>query len=370
MDLHSRLLPIIDDIYACSIDFNLWEGTLKNIGDLVGVNHRNLVIERLHNRDLSHATTTAFSKEELDKYNKEYIQFDNITSRLSQIPRGKVLDSTTIFTQRQLEALPIYEAFYKRAKMDKYLAVKLYEDNDSLAHFSLARDFNSKDFNTQDAQVIQKLVPHIQRSLIISNELMQKDTIINGYESGFSELSTASVLIDDRGQIIEHTENARPFLAKRTDIQYTYPLTLPTANATKALHTEIRVALSKTNLNEHRFIPFTIGNVNFKAAAFPWRPSYNHEHSLSHNVACVVLFLKDKPLKQSSIQTALGISKGEGRIAEQIGLGYTVKEISERLFTTESNVRFHIKNILRKTGCKNQTQLVLLIHNHLSLTIF
>jgi len=53
-----------------------------------------------------------------------------------------------------------------------------------------------------------------------------------------------------------------------------------------------------------------------------------------------------------------GFTDKEKQVLQFILTGVQIKDIAEKLFVTERTVKFHITNILKKTGCKNQRELI------------
>lgn len=328
------------------------------------------MIERFNERHLSFATTTAFTDDELLEYNQKYIQIDTLSDSLNLAQCGVIIDTAKVISNEQMQSLEIHQKFYSRAGMDKFLGVKLYHDDECYGYFSLARDFNSTNFDSHSVANLQLLIPHIQRSVLIGKELMKKETIIAGYESALEQLATTNILLNKSGQVITHTVSAAPFLTQRTNIQCTYPIRLPTANDTKALHMEIRKALLSRYESNPTFIPFMLDTQEYKAVVFPWKPAYNRDTQFIDDVACIVMILPSRSPTGSIIQTTFNLTNAETKVADQLIEGKVAKEVASTLFTSEANVRFHIKNILRKAECKNQNQLLALIHKKLCLHAF
>ena len=68
--------------------------------------------------------------------------------------------------------------------------------------------------------------------------------------------------------------------------------------------------------------------------------------------------LQKKPLIEEDIPQKYGLSKRETQVYELVAEGKTVAEMAQLLYLTESTVKQHITNILRKTGMKNRSQLL------------
>lgn len=52
------------------------------------------------------------------------------------------------------------------------------------------------------------------------------------------------------------------------------------------------------------------------------------------------------------------LSLRETEVLNLIIDGASNGEISEKLFISENTVKFHVRNILKKTGCSNRTELL------------
>lgn len=52
------------------------------------------------------------------------------------------------------------------------------------------------------------------------------------------------------------------------------------------------------------------------------------------------------------------LSSRETEVLSLITEGASNSEISAKLFITENTVKFHVRNILKKTGCSNRTELL------------
>ena len=59
-----------------------------------------------------------------------------------------------------------------------------------------------------------------------------------------------------------------------------------------------------------------------------------------------------------------GLSPREKEVFSLIKEGRSNSEIASDLYISENTVKFHIKNILKKTACVNRTELIILFKNH------
>ena len=71
--------------------------------------------------------------------------------------------------------------------------------------------------------------------------------------------------------------------------------------------------------------------------------------------------LQKRPVSAEDIAKKYGLSKRETQVFELAAESRTVPEMAQQLYLTESTVKQHITNILRKTGMKNRSQLLSMI---------
>ncbi len=55
---------------------------------------------------------------------------------------------------------------------------------------------------------------------------------------------------------------------------------------------------------------------------------------------------------------ALELSKREYEVLVEISMGYSNKEIADKLFVTESTIKTHVSNLLAKLNAKRRTQAI------------
>jgi len=77
------------------------------------------------------------------------------------------------------------------------------------------------------------------------------------------------------------------------------------------------------------------------------------------------------PLPTAEVTTSLpapdycaryGLTQRESEVLDCILSGQSISEISEALFISQRTVKFHITNLLRKTGATSQKELLLLLY--------
>ena len=70
--------------------------------------------------------------------------------------------------------------------------------------------------------------------------------------------------------------------------------------------------------------------------------------------------LRDRSL---AFAETYGLSSRETQMLEMIVEGSSNKDIAAKLFISENTVKFHIRNLLKKTGCSNRSGLISLFNS-------
>ncbi len=84
-----------------------------------------------------------------------------------------------------------------------------------------------------------------------------------------------------------------------------------------------------------------------------------HEEDVSKPHDTEVLFQR--------FEEQYALTKRESEVLRQIITGLSTSEISAALYISESTVKFHVKNILKKTGCANRTEITSLFRQTMLL---
>ncbi|MBE6040048.1 MAG: helix-turn-helix transcriptional regulator [Clostridiales bacterium] len=75
---------------------------------------------------------------------------------------------------------------------------------------------------------------------------------------------------------------------------------------------------------------------------------------------------KETPDYVISFAAAYGLSQRETGLLRLILDGRTNKEIADELYISDNTVKFHVRNLLHKTGCSNRKELLSLFNSYCS----
>ncbi len=70
-----------------------------------------------------------------------------------------------------------------------------------------------------------------------------------------------------------------------------------------------------------------------------------------------------RPVPAQKLTVVFGFSQKESQVAALLAEGLPIKMVAERQFISENTVKFHLKNIFKKTGCSSQLSLINLLNS-------
>ncbi len=116
---------------------------------------------------------------------------------------------------------------------------------------------------------------------------------------------------------------------------------------------EMSGILVGTATSNHPTIRLCITFAFFAAALILWFLMY--DRLFSHKS---VAFAESVPKNDTDASSQTELSPRESEVLDMLLQGLTLKEIAGNLYISENTVKFHVKNIYRKTDCNNRKELL------------
>ncbi|MEX3070742.1 helix-turn-helix transcriptional regulator [Vibrio alginolyticus] len=355
-----QLSKLIDNIYDAALNSESWATVSLEIQKYIGGHTVNFAIEDTSAHHFRYLFSNGVTASDVDYYQANVIQRDELTDIFENNPLGQALLTQNIWTLEQLERVWAYNEYYKGIGQTYFNAGKFYQADNIRAFIAVARSrFDSK-FNASEQQKLQLILPHLARALFISKTLLSQDTTIEALGDTFERLSAAVIMLDIRGKVIFSNKKAIPFLVKMKNACSHYNIQLPNDAANLQLSTQINKMLNGSVYQEGTCLPFLFNGVRHIAYCFPWCSSFNHKEWFGDASRCIVFIVSSSSFTVAGryLMALFKLSNAEVNIAEGLIRGQSTRELSQNLFVSEATVRFHVKNILRKTETNSQVAAV------------
>ncbi|GAA3539008.1 helix-turn-helix transcriptional regulator [Zobellella aerophila] len=354
------LLTLIDAIYAAAADPALWPSVASKIQRAIGGHSVNLVLEDLADARINCVYSNGVSAAEVERYQNDIMDKDELVGLLSIMPEGKAFTSQDFFDVKTLHSLYCYENFYEDLGYTHFNAGLFYRNHERRCWISVARSEADALYTADDRLLMQALLPHLKRAFLINVQLLEAQLTSTVALDSLEHIAAATALLTRQGLVVLHNHRAEPYLHQAGLFTKHPSLRLPDAAASRRLHKLIdALGQDKTRI-QNGVVPFAEKGVRKTALCFPWCSTREQFDWLGNTACCIVFILSPTASipPAALLQQVFGVSNAEVKVLQQLMGGLPVIDIAKTLFISEATVRFHIHNLLRKTQCQNQTELL------------
>ena len=378
MGQRERVELALTALREAQLDASLWPSASALIDDACGLVGNHLVIVSGDRPDnfrklFSKLYHRGESNEDLELlYMTEYQAIDERLPRLHQLPHGKLVPVTELYSEQELRHSPTYNDYFVSNGAGNSLNVRM----DGLRGLNVVMVLVSMDYRAdwtnQQFQTIQVLLPHIQHFANVRQAL--SDTGTSAVRTAADALGAKRIgilLLDRRGWIVEANDHARRLLrdgvgladvggqadnrliARHVDDNRTLSNLLSSALATSAVDAQGGFM----SVRRPSASPLTL-------YVSPFGSSDNPNIGSLNEIAAMVLIVdpQDKPeVDANRLEIALGLTYAQARIAASLASGATVQSIAASTNRSEATVRWHLKQMMQRLGISSQTDLVRLV---------
>lgn len=219
-----------------------------------------------------------------------------------------------------------------------------------------------------DVRLISFLMPHLQRAVAIHRTVAVSQTLGRNCMSVFECLDTGVVLLDSRGRVVWNNAAAQTILDEQDGLVIRQSrIGCLASRAHHQLQQEISACYSWSAATVGRSfvaVPRKHGRRDYSVTVMPMDEASGH--ATIDQPAGVVLFVRDPEcmgaVSRQLLEAQFGLTPAQARVAELVASGYSPREASQMLSTSESTIRSHLKAIYAKTDTRGSPELVRLIH--------
>lgn len=369
---------VVDQIAA-----SLYEGILEPIQWSAGMQEvqAKLSCAAFHHLDISSVDRSARSiavslqgseppSEKLTEFERHYAPQDIRFPAMWAIQEGGAWWDHEHFSASVFHRAPIYSEFLASLGMRHTVCIPLRDGPTSRDFVGFMRHLDQKPFDTDEQALVRQLLPHMVRANKLRHRSVQVaaraalgtallDTLplalaVVDAERRLHYLNTAAqlALAGSGALTVRHGH----LCAREPDVQNRLERYVAAACGHKGPPTA--EALRTSSADPHA------GAVAMTVQILPLQGSHPlaHEHRARPH-ALLVWNHWDAPQRTAHIALALGLTETEARLALSLAQGQSLKDFAAVQGCSWHTARTHAKNLLAKTGCHRQAELVQLVHS-------
>lgn len=368
---HEQILALIDDIYSAASDPLQWVPMAEKIQTFIGGHSVNFGLENTQNPSFSHFYTNGATQEDIDYYENNLIGKDNINQLFDTVNINTAFLTQSFFDEKKLHQCYSYQSFYESLGFSYFNACLFYRDEEKRGWLSVVRNLNDPLFTPQDLNLLQSLTPHLRRVFLINMHLFENKLVNRLCLESLEHLTAGVILLSTNGRLVHSNSKAQKYLRDMTNMKQSFRVILPDHSANAALQKAIAETLYSNKLLLGRTIPFKEDDHQNIVICLPWKMNEQSYEWLNGQVGCLLFILPaNRTLgAPERLMAAFDVSRAESVVLSGIVNGLSTQQLADQLFLSETTVRFHIRNLLRKFAAHNQIEMVSKVNQLLHIGI-
>jgi DNA-binding CsgD family transcriptional regulator/PAS domain-containing protein len=301
---------------------------------------------------------------EVTAYREQFFALDPFVN----LPLDKVIALEDVLSDDELRSSDYYLHYLQPIDLFRILGVDTAEPGGMLARLRFSRRESEPRFQEQERQLLEQIAPHLRQAIEIYARLNHMTSERDLYAGAVDQLSVATIILDQQGQLLNTNGLARALLEERDGLgQRDQRLHLEGRELNRALHEALEAIVrarqgDETSVVKALRVPRSSGRSDLGLVI---RPVPTSEWSEGPSSPCAAVFISDPDLRDSSSQQGLaelfGLTPAEANLALLLARGLSLAEASETQNISQHTARAQLKSIFAKTGVSRQAELVRLI---------
>jgi DNA-binding CsgD family transcriptional regulator len=375
----SDLSDLIGLLYQGALEEQPWQSALPALREALDVQVISLVLRpptaddqgvilncvRPDPERKNHASTLADPNDwEVCAYREQFFSLDPFIN----LPPDKVITLQDILPDKTLVTSDYYLHYLEPIGLFRILGVDTAEPGGMLARLRCSRRSNEKPFKQRERQLLILLTPHLRRAIEIYARLNRMTSERDVYAGAVSQLSVASIILDEQGRLLTTNAVGRALLDQGEGLSLRDGrLHIEGRDINKELQQALTAIIKaqlrgETSVVRALRVPRPAGRSDLGLVIRPVPASQWSEGQSSPSAA---VFISDPDLHESTSRQILGelfaLTPAEAKLATLLARGLSLAQVSNAHNISQHTTRAQLKSIFAKTGVSRQAELVRLV---------
>lgn len=357
---------IVSALYDASLDNRRWGEALEMFRVLFQANYVTLILRSPDESDLG--MMIAVGLEGGDKVT--YLPYGHSMTPFVNQPVDKIFTVEDLMTESEWRRMPYYLHWCAPVDVFHVMGADISTPNSGKLRFRITRGEAAPKFSMLDRARCDALLPHLRRALHIHNLLDRSESLGTLYSQAIGRLSVGTLLLDERGKVLEQNLIARELLATNDGLKLVggrLEASYPRDN--RELQQLIRNAFAR-----HSGDPLALASAisvsrpsGLVSLGVVVEPVPSQEWAEGKGQPSAVVYIRDATGKSLASNAAakqlFNLTPAETALAMELANGLSLEEAAEALNIRRNTARAHLRSIFSKTGVRRQTELVRIMLN-------
>ncbi len=326
------------------------------------LDHRNTtVLDGVDNQ-----ASVEINERKLREYESHYVTSDIRMAILQHLPVGNVMLDHEHIAPRTMSRNAFYSDFLGAHGLRNTMAAQVRKDDTASDFLGFLRTTDRQAYTAQDKAWMEQLMPDLQRAAHLR---AHAGSLARSAALGLAALHALPqglIVVDADGRLQYSNPAADGLLAGSGVLCVHHGRLQCSSGAAHAqLQRHIERACTSREASSAGVQSLSGKHMRLTVAVLPLKASHAAAAHWQRPMALVVLADPGAPggLDPRLIGEMLGLSPTETRLALLLAAGKTVKDFAAAEGMSWHTARSHTKNLLRKTGCRRQLELVALLQS-------
>ena len=362
---------IVASLYDATLDDRHWPATSALIDEACGLTGNALMVGEGPKDDIRALFVGLYyrgqRREDLEReYLETYHPVDERVPRVRQLPDGRLVHATDLYTPEELKSSPTYNEALLRGRHQNGLLVRLDGTAGSHMTWALGDPLAPDGWGSSQIAIVTRLLPQIRQFVRVHQALVRAAAQSTTATALLDNPRIAVIQLDRRGRILAANDRALAILRDGGGVSDRDGMLRADEPADElrlgrllaaALPTSGCVAVGGSMLLGRPSVgpPFVM---HVRPVPVP-QPDYGARH-----VAALVLIVEpghQHRVDPGLVATTLGLTSAESQVAVWLAEGRSVGEMAAATGRTKGAVYWHLKQIYQKLPVSRQADLVRLV---------
>lgn len=359
---------LLDAIYDAPFDPGLWPGVMSQIGDTLDC-RGGILFGHALSLGRTYEVTFSYNGGMDDEANRIYLARhtnNDWDKSMGLRPAGRVVFSDELFPLAKLRRTPFFDEVLRPQDASHTAMIALAAKADFRIAFTVCRSERKGPFEEADRQFLTRLVPHLNRSLLLAHRLDAHRLLrISAYDA-LDQLRMGVVLVDRQCRVTYANLAARSHDSPEGPVR----LRNGTIAANATGHNFRFQGMVMNALEGHPTGTMRLprrdetGSVTILAASLRSRETEHFQDAGVRNAAAIIFIID--PMGNSDVPAswlidAYGLTAAEARIATAAATRATVVDTAAKLGLSVNTVKTHLRGVFAKTGTSRLIELARLV---------
>lgn len=300
-------------------------------------------------------------------YYENYYAIDERLPRIRQLPDSSVTHNSDLFIGEEIKTSHIYNEICLRSETQNSLNVSLDGlDGLSRIFWTICDPVDAGSWSSAQVEMIRRLLPHIRQFMGIRQTLSDAKALGNSLASLLHNSSVGVIQLDARRRIVATNDSALAILRQGDGLSDEGGTVQATSKDSQAEFNKMLTRALPRFRDQGESGSMVVERSNALSRLVLHVTPVQNPQGGGRAQRIAALMLVVDPMSHARIdpfliEWAFGLTPAESQLAALLTEGKTLRDIATLMKRSEGTIRWHLKQIFRKTGLSRQVELVQLI---------